>query len=400
MKRLIREIKYWGQIFLLPVYGLSYLFPRSKKIWVFGSTFGKRFADNPKYFYLYTSQKHSEQIKSIWISKSREIVRLLKKNKAKGYYLYSMQGIWYSLRAKVYFYDNYSKDICFPLSGGAIKINLWHGIPLKKIQKDNRFDFVRNPRSRLESFRWLLRRVSDEKNTDYILATSKFMRPYFSSAFRTQRVICCGYPRNDLLQSDNISNIYSDVELSLDRALREQKGDRKIVFYMPTFRDSETKFFEVISLQRMNKFLHQAKILLIVKLHTKSKLHKEFLKIVGNNIIVMDAMADIYPALKQADLLITDYSSIYFDFLLTGKPVIFFPYDIEDYLRDSREFYFDYDTFTPGKKVFTQEQLEQTLITIDSNKTEADKILNLVFDEPGKATSEDLFHKIVEIVKL
>ena len=130
-------LSYWMQLFLIPIYFLSFLIPRNPKLWLFGSTFGNRFADNPKYFYLYCNQFHKDRknggIRAVWITKQKEIVKLLRKNGYEVYYRYSLKGIWCCLRGKVYIFDNYSKDISFWLSGGAVKINLWHGIPLKKI---------------------------------------------------------------------------------------------------------------------------------------------------------------------------------------------------------------------------------------------------------------------------
>ena len=128
---MIDRWKYWGQLLLLPIYWCSFLVPRDRKIWLFGSTFGRRFADNPRYLYLYISQhKKKYGIRPIWISHNREIVSFLEKNGYEAYYYHSLRGIWYALRGKVYLYDNYSKDINFWQSGGAVKVNLWHGIPV------------------------------------------------------------------------------------------------------------------------------------------------------------------------------------------------------------------------------------------------------------------------------
>ena len=91
---------------------------------------------------------------------------------------------------------------------------------------------------------------------------------------------------------------------------------------MPTFRESEKKFFEVMNLQSFQTFLQRNDILFCAKLHPKSKLNAEFAAIQGDNILVIDKDADPYTFLELADVLVTDYSSIYFDYLLTGKPVV------------------------------------------------------------------------------
>jgi len=397
MMRIVKEIKYWSQLFLIPIYGLSFLMPRSKKIWVMGSTFGTRFADNPKYFYLYLQQHQKNNIKSVWISKNKEVIRFLTDNSLEGYYLYSLKGIWYSLRAKIYLYDNYSKDICFTLSGGATKINMWHGIPLKRIQKDNMFDRIRNPKTRLEKTRWLLRRMTDEKPTDYVLTTSEFLKPIFSSAFHTEHVLVCGYPRNDILLSEEIRNVMNKNETSVAGHLEKMSKNNKIVFYVPTFRESEQNFFDIISLEHFQNFLEREQILFCVKLHPKSKVGEQFNKLSYHNIFVIDPLIDSYPILKQADVLITDYSSIYFDFLLTGKQIIFFAYDLKEYLQDSREMYFNYEEFTPGIKVYNQKDLEKVLLLDVPRTAQAEDLRQKVFDETSNGASEHLFTKILEL---
>ena len=79
--KLWNDIKYWGQALLLPVYWISFITPRNKRIWLFGSTFGNRFADNPKYLYLYINQYRKTDIRAIWISRNKEVVAMLKENK-------------------------------------------------------------------------------------------------------------------------------------------------------------------------------------------------------------------------------------------------------------------------------------------------------------------------------
>ena len=104
-----------------------------------------------------------------------------------------------------------------------------------------------------------------------------------------------------------------------------------------------------------------------MKLHPKSKVNERFMELQSKYIKVINPEYDPYPLLKLIDVLITDYSSIYFDFMLTNKPIIFFPYDLEEYLMKSREMYFDYEEFTPGNKVFIQEDLEKALLETDKH---------------------------------
>ena len=252
------RLHYWGQLLLLPVYWLSFLVPRDKKIWLFGSTFGRRFADNPRYLYLYVSQHRDELgIRPIWISHNEDVVKMLNAEGYEAYMYHSLKGIWFALRGKLYLYDNYSKDINFWQSGGALKINLWHGIPLKKIQHDNVFDKFRHPKNFWGKIKNFPRNISDEKPSHYVLTTSENLRYIFSSAFKTENILIAGYPRNQVLISDDIKNIYLDEE-NRDRkkiiSFLKKKingGNKKMIFYMPTFRESEILFFETDNNQVM-----------------------------------------------------------------------------------------------------------------------------------------------------
>ena len=213
MVKVTKWLKYWGQLFLLPIYGISFLFPRDKELWLFGSSFGRRFADNPRYFYQYcVKNKVQLNIHPIWISHDKEIVKYLRSRGFEAYVYYSLKGFYYAIIGKVYLYDNYSKDINFWQSGGAIKINMWHGIPLKKIQADNKNDKFRHPKNLWEKWRNLPRNLSDEKPSDYVLTTSENLKTIFSSAFRTNNVITYGYPRIDYLISDKINYLLMPKE--------------------------------------------------------------------------------------------------------------------------------------------------------------------------------------------
>lgn len=407
------RLKYWGQLLLLPVYWLSFLVSRNKKIWLFGSTFGRRFADNPRYLYLYVSQ-HKEELKlrPIWISHNENVVKMLNDEGYEAYMYHSLKGIWFALRGKVYLFDNYSKDINFWQSGGAMKVNLWHGIPLKKIQHDNVFDKFRHPKNIWEKLRNFPRNISDEKPNHYVLTTSENLREIFSSAFKTKNVLVSGYPRNQVLISDDIKNVYLDEEKRDRKKIisflnKKNNGkNKRMIFYMPTFRKSETLFFENFDKNDFQKFLAENTLLFCIKLHPKSKLNEEFKNIQSENIVVINKDADPYVFLKLADVLITDYSSIYFDYLLLDRPIIFFAYDLKEYLSDSREMYFDYDEFTPGEKVWDYQGLKNSIAKIIENNSDYQKsysdfrrkIMERVFEEKVLSIT-DICEKIEKINK-
>lgn len=403
----INGIKYWGQLLLLPVYWLSFIVPRNKNIWLFGSTFGRRFADNPRYLYLYVSQQEKQNgIRPIWISHKKEIIELLKKEGYEAYYYHSLKGIWYCLRGKVYIFDNYSKDISFWLSGGAKKINLWHGVGNKKINYDNKFDKVRHPQNMRERCKTFPRRLSDEKPHHYILATSPMMADIFEGAFQVKpgHVITGGYPRNDMLLSSEINNIYTQEEKNNINYIKAIKAEGYILdLYMPTFRESETKFFEVMDMEKFNEFLCERKIIFLTKLHPKSKLKSEFERQNFSNIRNISSDVDPYSFLKEADILTTDYSSIYSDYMLLDRPVVGFPYDYETYSKETREEYFAFEEYMPELQAHTMNELMQyttEVLNKDINRKQRQESRKRMFSYKDGEASKRIVRQIRCIINM
>ncbi|HGC4783938.1 TPA: CDP-glycerol glycerophosphotransferase family protein, partial [Escherichia coli] len=115
------------------VYFLSGFFPRNPNIWVFGSFNG--FEDNPKYLYLHVLNKNKE-IRSIWIAKDKMELLQARNSGGEAYLFNSIKGFLFTLNAGIYIYSAYITDISFIASRKAKKVNLWHGIPIKKIEFD------------------------------------------------------------------------------------------------------------------------------------------------------------------------------------------------------------------------------------------------------------------------
>lgn len=435
MKKITERIKYWGQLFLLPVYWFSFLFPRNKKIWLFGSTFGRRFADNPRYLYLYVSQhsdRNSGQVKKsfggyktasytyerdenckdirpIWISHDKEIVDFLNQNGYEAYYYHSLKGIWYCLRGKIYFFDNYSKDISFWLSGGAIKVNLWHGVGNKCINYDNKHDKVRHPKNAWEKFKYFPRRLSDEKPSHYILATSPMMTEIFARAFQIpkEHVIETGYPRNDILFEDTtgqvkVRNLYLPAEHALMKEIKKWDSEGKIIIgYLPTFRPSENKFFKVCNLKTFNEYLQKNQMELVCKVHPKSACKEVFEEITYSNIYVVSPEVDVNSFLGKIDLLIADYSSVYSDYMLLDRPVVAFHYDYEEYIKDTRESYFDFREYMPEIRVYNQKALEDGIREVlkqDKVLEKRQKFRTKLYKSIDGDSSQRMVKEIIKII--
>ena len=340
--------------FCFLIYFLIYLFPRDNKKWVFGSGVGMNFSDNAKYLFLYCSQQ--TEIKSYWITSNKELVLSLKEQGLKSYHKYSIKGIWLSITSKLYIYDSRTSSINHCTSAGALKVNLWHGSPLKTIDRDitvkhNAF-YIGNhtwgPK------RYLVRMMMPEwfVVADMMIATSKKVKQYFKSAFGSPNIEITGYPRNDIIISPNLYAKYLGFEQEIIASITT----KKTILYAPTFRDTNRFNRETpIDWERLNDLLKENNTTFLIKLHRHDYsmvMNQEY-----SNIRVLDNESDMYPLFAKVDLLVTDYSSIFFDFLLTNKPVLFFPYDKVTYLTKDRSMYDDYDLVTPGYKAYNFEEL-------------------------------------------
>lgn len=402
--KILQFIKYWGQLFLFPIYWLSFLTSRDNNIWLFGSTFGRRFADNPRYLYTYIIQKHKD-IRPIWITHNKSIAKMLRSKGLEAYYCFSLIGLWFSLKGKVYIFDNYSKDINFWTSGGAIKVNLWHGVGNKRINYDNIHDSVRHPENIWEKLRYFPRRITDEKPSHYILATSPVMSHIFARAFRVDksRVIKAGYPRNDVLFKEwEVQPFYTKEEKKLIQFLnRKKKSGKKILGYIPTFRKSEKQFMNIMDLSLFNNFLDKNNMFLVCKLHPKSLLKKEFQKIKFSNICNVNADIDINSFLRKIDILITDYSSVYSDFMLLDRPVVAFQYDLDEYIQNTRDTYFSFEQYMPELKAETMHELMEALTIVsdrDINSKKRQCSRQVMFSKCDSNSCKEITEKIIRLL--
>lgn len=356
----LRNIKIFRFLFY-PIYLISFFIPKNKSIWLFGSG-QDRFTENAKFLFIYISEQQNSSIKPIWISGDPVLCKELQSKNYNAIYRWSLKGLYVSLRAKYYFYNIYSTDINFYTSGNAILVNLWHGIPLKQIEFDVETGDLYKWYRTGWSYLYMFFKPYIFKRPDFVLSTSGKVSEIFSSAFRieSERCLSLGYPRNDIFFNNN-NMIYTDEytkKLILQTDEYHSKGN-KILIYMPTWRSNNKNFFNdaIPDFEQLNHILKKYLLMMYIKPHPMTNQIEE----TYSNILFIKPFEDIYPLLPVSDYLITDYSSIYFDYLLLDKEIIFYPFDYTEYLNEDRKLYFDYNEVIPGEKVYTFEKLLDTL---------------------------------------
>jgi CDP-glycerol glycerophosphotransferase len=392
---------------------ISLMIPKSDKIAIVGGWYGKRFADNSKHFYLYLNANLNKLgfEKVIWITRLKEIRDQLRHQGYKVYYVWSIFSIWYHLRAKYHLIDQAPIDINSFFSVRSIRINLWHGFPLKKIGcyiGDNKSTKKTEIQNLID--KWTVRGCWSDQ---FILATSEFSADILGKAFGVdeKKIIISGYPRNYESISDNsIKYVHKNEKNSYEEIKENIREGYKIIGYFPTFRDKrETLIFGTQNIEEINQFLdycESIKIKLIGKFHFVGKNDKFGMVKSHKTFINLPSEADVYTFLDQLDILITDYSSIYFDFLHWNRPILFFPYDLEYYRDEDRGLIFDYEEFTPGPKVYSIGELQtfflQSIEDIDHRYREeysdkAELLKEKIFGDYKKMGIEHLIDKIRNI---
>lgn len=361
---MFRLFKYTGFLLFLPIWWLQLLIPRDRKIWVFGAWYGNRFSDNSKSLYNYVKENHPE-ITTIWLTRKISLRDLINNEGGKSHLTNSFKGIYYSLLAKRIIVSSGKRDINYLFVNGADLIQLWHGNPMKQIGLDDRFSVVNSFFQR--KIVPVLFPFVCEFNYDYVVSNSGAFSEKMASAFNVSisRILETGCPRNDIFFS-NVTDAYND-------SLRSKFKGAKLIYYLPTFRNqngTRSLFtLEDYNQGQLEAFLERENIVFVSKGHyVDNRLGKETVN-PNSRIINLsdDNVNDINLMLKDADLLITDYSGAYFDFLLTKKPIVFAAFDIEEYKNSSREMYFDYEDSIAGPIVKDWQELMKCLGDIWEN---------------------------------
>lgn len=336
------------KIIKLIITPLVSIIPADNAVWVFTSQNGDSFDGNAKYQFLYSSQK--ENVRAIWISNKDHIVEMLREEGYEAHSYQSIRGKLLALRSGYMFFTHTSRSF-IPYSGNSTTVQLWHGNMLKQMGNDN---------NNQDSIIRKLYLTIFGKGMDFFLVTSSlYPAQNAKSAYGIEdsNLIVAGYPRTDVLyQEIQGSMIGIDSDLQKKFELLNKKG--LILCYFPTWnegRDKDTRVSsENIDFASINECLESFDATLIIKQHPSTQ-HP--INDVGyENIVSISKNMDIYPFLDQIDILITDYSSIYFDYLLLDRPILFYPYDLFTYIK-RRGLYFEYDKVTPGLKAYNPHQL-------------------------------------------
>jgi CDP-glycerol glycerophosphotransferase (TagB/SpsB family) len=392
------------------IYLISGFVPRRKNIWIFGSWDGKKFADNPKYLFLYVYHKKPE-ITGVWLSRNKTILADLRAHGYKAYYMHSLRGILYSMRASCIIVSVGVSDVNLYTTKGTRSVQLWHGTPLKKLlTQDRQRPTRRSPYAR----RLIDEGLRSNKNYDIVIATSDESKQAIKAVFSDAREIAVtGYPRNDVLLG---APWLSELDAEYVRRIKRELDFQFLFLYLPTYRQEASRELDLFARygfesNTVNQTLRELNAILIIKTHLYFKAHPydgqadpdskgaRFERIFT---LSDEDLPDIYPLLREASVLITDYSSVFFDYLLLDRPIIFTPFDIQQYITAERELFYDYDQVTPGPKAKDWPDVLRLLreaVQDDSWKAERRKVCTRFNKFEDSNNSERVFQVICRLLE-
>lgn len=354
----------------LPLYWLGRLMPRRPDLWVFGAWHGHRYADNSRYLFEHVD-RHAPDIRAVWISREPAIVAKVRRAGGEAHLAWSPPGLWLCARASLVVLTAALRDVNQVVTHGATVLQLWHGIPLKKIGWDDRITaHPDEPMSRRLLRRvWLTLFPFLREPCDYVISPSPEISPRFASSFSLapERVVVTGYPRADAILDPEPQPV-----ARVTHAARRH-GASRIVGYIPTHRGEGGKgygfdLFEGLDREQLQRCLSANDAILCIKMHFYHERHPppllaDLARDPESRVVWIKGseMNDVNTLLPHLDILITDYSSVFFDYLLLNRPILFTPFDRPRYESMERQLYEDYDSATPGPKCRSWEELVATL---------------------------------------
>lgn len=370
-RKCIRKIVYLAKFIRFKIRGMGKKV--DDNIVIFFAFKGKSYSCSPKAIYEYMqNEKKYENYKYIWAFKEPENYQFLKERKNTEVIKYGGKVFEKKLAVAKYWIFNYRvEDHIYPKKN-QIYVQCWHGTPLKRLGYD-----LKNAQNAMNSDEEIYNRYKiDAKKFSYILSPSHFASEKFTTAWNLAntnmtnkvKVIEEGYPRNDFLYNYTLDDIKQ-----IKQKLNIPEG-KKVILYAPTYRDNQHQsgvgytYRTEVNFDFLREKLQKDYIILF-RAHYLVANSFNFEKYKGfiYNVSEYDDINHLYII---SDLLITDYSSVFFDYANLKRPIIFYMYDLEQYREELRGFYLDISEL-PGEIAQTDKELINLI----------DKSTEFVYDE-------------------
>lgn len=327
-----------------------------KKDWViFESFMGRNYSGQPKYIYEYMQKHYGDKYTYIWSVDKRglKIPGKHKTVKRSG-----LRYFYYMNRSK-YWILNMKQPLSVPKREETVLLETWHGTPLKRLAFDLN-DVVGGVSNYKDKF------YRQKEAWDYLLSDNPFSTEKFQSCFMypKEKILEYGYPANDPL--------YALDREERAKKIKEKLGiplDKKVIMYAPTWRDDnyyeigQFKFDLDLDVNRLEKEFGDEYVILL-RLHYLVVEALDMSKY-GDFAVNGSAYDDVTDLYLITDILITDYSSVFFDFANLKRPVLYYTYDLERYRDVLHGFYLSMEDDLPGPMLLTNDDVVDAIKNID-----------------------------------
>lgn len=354
------------------------------KLIIFASFSGTAYSDNPRYLFEYLRDNDDfTDYRFVWAFRRKRVVQgaeVVKFNSLTYYYLLSKAKYWVFNAKMAPYYQKKEEQIY---------LQTWHGTPLKRLGHDLLDNGKTYYRSQLSYKQMLKGYDEDSCQWDYLISPNSFSSRAFASAFKInqEKMLEVGYPRVDFL-------VNADSNKCIE--LKRRYGlplDKKVVLYAPTWRDDSFgirgyRFELAVDFYKWKNQLGDDTVILFKPHYLISNVY-QIPNDLSNFVYLMAASADINDAYLMSDVLITDYSSVFFDYANLNRPIYFYMYDFEQYEQELRGFYLNVPDELPNDVIRTEKELLRR-IKEDIFDYDRLQVFNQVFNSwnDGKVSSK------------
>lgn len=289
-------------------------------------------------------------------------------------------------RAKYIFLDNVFLPMAFLNFSGKTKVvQLWHGTgTIKKFGQDINTGELAT-----------LEQRANQRIT-HLIVNSECTKKQYAKAFGVNEnfVFVLGLPRSDLF--------FQEKQLSIKKRnfYREypELAGKRLILYAPTFRDEQVACPELgLDLHRFLTGLEEEDILILrLHPHVAANFSDRILDQYEGKVLNLSKWKEVTTLMAASEILITDYSSIVFEYCLLEKPMIFYAYDLPKFHNDGRSFYENYEKYVPGKVVKTEQELLYAIENIQDEWKKAKQFKEENFAYLDGRATERLLHLILE----
>jgi CDP-glycerol glycerophosphotransferase (TagB/SpsB family) len=345
--------------------------PKQRNLVVFGAMKGNMYGDNSRYLFEWMVENRPD-VACVWVTHSKQVRDRLRREGLPVHTTLSLRGILALLRASAGTFTNGFADLAVhpAITPGSVQlIALRHGRSVKRVR------FARTGHKINAAEEANRRREADRVR--YAISTSEFVSDIQEECLQIGREkhVVTGYPRNDFLL---------DVQESQRAAWARYLDDAsqpRVVLYAPTWRHGRgtTRFFpfDDFDEEGLVRALEASGAYLLLRPHLRElesapRLRKFLAHLARHDQVRLathEQFTDVNSFLPFVDVLVTDYSALYHDFLLLDRPLIFVPYDYEEFQRESG-FLYDYFGNLPGPAVYTFAKFKDALASALAGRDE------------------------------